>query len=301
MPTKNLSSPFARGSMVDQRSYKFGGGANTITTKNGILDDLDPQFEPYSIGYLINAGGGDDSISGSDIGAPGSGDGDTLIGGTGSDTISGGFGDDTIFGGNEDGTDGGHGRDPIVTNTLYGEERFVFLASGETFNGGDDVITAGGGIGVSNFMFGDVQSISGDGTTTFVGGNDTLIGGMNSTDDMIGDFSSTGGSIATTGGLDTFVIGLNGGDDTIWDFHVVEYFDEDLQMDVGDTIELVGFNAMGITEFDDLALRWSKNSAGFVVLDLDATIDGAGDTVTFLGVSEFDTLSESFVFTAIIA
>ena len=295
MPTNNLTTPFARDGTT-QRSYKFGGGANTITTKKGILDDLDPQFEPYSIGYLINAGGGDDSISGSDIGVPGSGVGDTLIGGTGSDTISGGLGDDTIFGGNEDGTDGGKGKDPVVSNTLYGEERFVFLNAGETFNGGDDTITAGND--VRNFLYGDIQSANGfDITSVFNFGDDRLIGGTGE-DDFIGDSSSGGGTKTINGGLDTFVIGLSGGDDTIWDFHVVEYFDG--TKNVGDTIELVGFNTMGITEFDDLALRWSKNSASFVVLDLDATIDGAGDTVTFLGVSEFDTLSESFVFTAII-
>ena len=196
MPTKYLTTPFARDETT-QRSYKFGGGANTITTKNGILDDLDPQFEPYSIGYLINAGGGDDSISGSDIGAPGSGVGDTLIGGTGSDTILGGLGDDTIFGGNEDGTDGGKGKDPVVSNTLYGEERFVFLKAGETFNGGDDTITAGND--VRNFLYGDIQSVNGfDITSVFNFGDDRLIGGTGE-DDFIGDSSSGGGTKTING------------------------------------------------------------------------------------------------------
>ncbi len=295
MPTKVLDSQAGRNGV--QKTFNFGGGKNTI-------DANDDGVSAY--GYIIKSGGGDDIIIGSDFtGPPPSAtgtivadptlNGDLLIGGMGSDTIVGGAGDDWIYGGNEDGSDGGKGKNPIVFNSLAGEIQRESLSPGETFTGGDDVITAGGGIGVSNFMYGDVQSISGDVTTTFVGGDDTLIGGANSTDDMVGDFSSTGGAIATTGGLDTFVIGQNGGDDTIWDFHVFEYVDDGVN--VGDTIELVGF---GFTQFSDLDDLWSADASGFAVLNLDGTVDGLGDTVTFLGITDSNDLSDSFVFTALV-
>ncbi len=256
MPTKYLTTPFARDETT-QRSYKFGGGANTITTKNGILDDLDPKFEPYSIGYLINAGGGDDSISGSDIGAPGSGVGDTLIGGTGSDTISGGLGDDTIFGGNEDGTDGGKGKDPVVsnnltgdnekvlfdggtytggndtifggngvTNNIYGDVRLtVVFSAGDSFFGGDDTLTGGDSTAndmAFNNIFGDARSVfftAGDGANgeSFTGGDDTLTGGNGAANLLFGDIQSFSHDGDFTGGNDTLIGGANGSNTMIGD------------------------------------------------------------------------------------
>jgi len=251
MPTKNLTSPLDRNG--DQRLFKFGGGANTITTENGFLaDPADPDsFEFYSIGYSINAGGGNDSITGSDIGEPGSGVGDTLIGGTGSDSIIGGFGDDIIKGGTDDGTEKPARRDDnpknvligdtdniIITagntvafgydtisggnginNSIYGDNfGNVSLGAGSTFIGGNDVMRGGDGLAgefVFNLIVGDTQTISGSGGT-FVGGDDTLIGGdgVNVSNEMIGDTGSTGGVGAFTGGDDTF-IGGEFADDTM--------------------------------------------------------------------------------------
>jgi Ca2+-binding RTX toxin-like protein len=277
MPAKNLTTPFDRDG-VTQRAYTFGGGADTITVNNGALPDDDPLFEPYSIGYHISGGGGDDTIFGSGIGAPGSGIGDTLIGGDGSDTISGGFGDDTIYGGNEDGSDGGKGKDPIVTNSLFGEERFIFL-TGSTVTGGDDTLIAGND--VDNFMFGDAQSINGPGT--FTGGDDTLIGGTGN-DTMVGDWSSVGGTPTLTGGDDTFVIAANNGADQIIDFELAEFDEFDVLIDAHDVIDLTAFGE-GLT-FD--TLNWTDGN----------TIEfSAGNTLSFGGgLVTADFHEEDFIF-----
>ncbi len=55
MPAKDLSSPADRNG--DQKLFKFGGGANTIFAL-----DHDASF-----GYWINAGGGNDTITGADF------------------------------------------------------------------------------------------------------------------------------------------------------------------------------------------------------------------------------------------
>ena len=178
MPTKILTSPFDNKGNL--KMYKFGGGSNDIIAQNH--NDL--------VGYHIRSGGGDDTITGADFA---SADftvlsDDTLIGGDGSDMVFGGLGDDMIFGGNEDGSDGGKGKNPSVTNSLYGEEDFIFL-NGATVTGGNDTLVAGND--ATNVMFGDVQSINGPGT--FTGGDDTLISGTGN-DTMVGDWSSVGGT-----------------------------------------------------------------------------------------------------------
>jgi len=279
MPTKTLTSPLGRDG--SQKLFKFGGGANTINAMDHSGD----------FGYWINAGGGDDTINGADFrsnlpnGDPGFSN-DTLIGGKGSDTIIGGLGDDHIYGGKEDGSDGGKGRNPTVTNSLYGEERFVFLSAGENFTGGDDVITAGND--VRNFLYGDIQSANGDASNTFTGGNDTLIGGTNSEDVLIGDWSSFGGDPVDgdpvlNGGEDTFVIKQSGGKDTIWDFRSTD--DDPDTARVGDKVDLSDF---GFAGFDSLNGLWYDNF-GSLALDFDGNGDGFGDVLIFANIAFVNT------------
>jgi len=221
----------------------------------------------------------------------------------------------------------------MAVNNIFGDARSLFFTKndpltpdGDNFTGGDDTLT--GGDFADNILLGDIQSILG-GNGTFTGGDDTLIGGANGTNTMIGDVSSGSNAGTTTGGddrlvgganaddlmtgdfgaafvedtgeaggtlvggLDTFVIGVGSGADTILDFHVVEFTDID-NVDFGDTIELVDF---GFTDFSNLSGMWSVNGSGFAVLDLDGTNDGAGDIVTFNGITDFSDLADSFDFT----
>jgi len=365
MPTKILTSPLGRDG--SPKLFKFGGGANTI-----IALDHDASF-----GYWINAGGGDDTVTGADFAAGTTADDeigdqvysdDTLIGGSGSDIISGGLGDDVIYGGeDEQGTDSVKGKtdtlssllsgdvfdfvfdsvtsftggndmlygsdgtaDVFTSNTMFGDARSASLGTSTnptTFTGGDDTLT--GGDNANNFLFGDLQSFSSGGTfvggddtlirgdntlgipnkinqlvgdlssigangfTSLQGGNDTLIGGAGVIDQMWGDWGRNIDNPNAVGGADTFVIGVGGGMDTIFDFHVVEFTNID-NVDFGDTIELVGF---GFTNFSSPSGMWSVNGSGFAVLDLDGTNDGAGDIVTFNGITDFSDLADSFDFT----
>jgi len=267
MPTKVLDSQAGRNGV--QKTFKFGGGSNEIRAE-------DDGTSAYS--YIINAGGGDDMIFGSDFTTRfGTGtmvddrttNGDLLIGGMGSDTIVGGAGDDWIYGGNEDGSDGGKGKAPIVTNILYGEQGFVYLSYDETFTGGDDVITAGND--VRNFLYGDIQSANGvDATSVFNFGDDTLIGGTGE-DDFIGDSSSSGGTKTINGGADTFVIAPDGGKDTIIDFHTAD----------GDKVDLTAFE---FANYDALDGLWYSNF-GFQALDFDGDGDGFGNVLIFVGIA----------------
>jgi Ca2+-binding RTX toxin-like protein len=180
MPIKELSSPFARDG-VSQGSFKFGGGAEVVFTANGA----------FPFGYIIDTGGSDDVIYGSDIGAAGSGIGDVLTGGDGSDTIYGGGGDDTILGGNADGSDSSKGQNAAPTNLLVGDgERLTtdpfsaysedvnFLNGVIVFNGGNDTITGGDGA-TSNNIYGDAADVNMATGADFTGGNDNLMGGDN--------------------------------------------------------------------------------------------------------------------------
>lgn len=215
MPTKLLDSQAGRSEV--QKTYKFGGGKNEIRA----TDD-----ETSSYGYIIDGGGGDDMIFGSDFeGLTGTGtivdlrtlNGDLLIGGMGSDTIVGGAGDDWIYGGNEDGSDGGKGKDPVVSNNLTGDNENV-LFDGGTYTGGNDTIF--GGNGVTNNIYGDVRlTVVFSAGDSFFGGDDTLTGGDSTADEMAfnyiyGDahyvfFTAGGGANGEsfTGGDDTLTGG----------------------------------------------------------------------------------------------
>jgi hypothetical protein len=153
MPTKILTSPFERDGATP-KLFKFGGGANTIIA----------QDDGSSTGYIIDAGGGNDTVTGSSSGdditggsgadsIDGGGGDDTLIGGTGSDSILGGAGNDTIFGGETDGTDADSRKDPDVSNRLIGDTDNGGVAADATVTFGIDTIS--GGNGVDNTIYGD--------------------------------------------------------------------------------------------------------------------------------------------------
>jgi len=219
MPTKNLESPFGRDG-ITPRAYKFGGGANTVTTEDGYIDEFGV-FVPYNAGYIINAGGGNDNVTGSSnddtiIGGSGAdtitggGGNDTLTGGTGSDSIIGGAGDDIIYGGEQDGTDGGSRKDSTPSNELIGDTWNGGVADSLSATFGSDTIT--GGDGVDNFIYGDnFGALRLDTNSSFTGGKDILSGGNGLNGEfvdnvIIGDSqfiaTSTGSGASFTGGDD---------------------------------------------------------------------------------------------------
>ena len=285
-----------------QKTYKFGGGKNEI-----IADD----DGVAGFGYIINAGGGDDTIIGSDftgIGFTGlpfdsltddarTEFGDLLIGGDGSDTIEGGLGNDTIFGGNEDGSDSAKGKDAEPRNLLFGDANRLVTAG--TYTGGNDVLV--GGADGSNVMFGDVQSA--DGTGTFNGGNDILISGMNADDSMVGDFSS--GSATHIGGSDTFVFGPNNGADQIVDFGSVADFTTDptvakdkINLEATAVLDFAALDTDGNGVLDD---GDDNISVGVnTVIDLGAETGGAADVNTITIFGETALVAADFDFTTVI-
>ena len=291
MPTKMLDSQAGRGGV--QKTYKFGGGKNEIRAE----DDGGSTF-----GYIINSGGGDDMIFGSDFSGrwtfdstadPRTEFGDLLVGGDGSDNIEGGLGNDTIFGGNEDGSDSAKGKDAVVRNILYGEADILDTAG--TYDAGNDVLV--GGADGSNVMVGDVGIAGGGGI--FNGGNDILISGMNADDNMTGDFGSARGA-TIYGGEDTFVFGVNNGADLITDFRRT---DDD---GVGETPELIGdkinLTATGLS-WDDLAGHININViGGYTIIDLGQAIDDTAmagvDQILVSGV--IDLVEADFVFDMLI-
>lgn len=154
----------------------------------------------YGSDYLVNMGGGNDTVYG------GRGD-DSVRGGTGNDTLYGGQGNDQITGGaDNDYIDGGYGEDK-----LYGE------AGNDVVHGyvGDDYVSGGTG---HDKLFGEA------GVDHLVGGhgNDRMDGGTGS-DKLNG---GRGGDVMTGGsGADTFIyesvqdsLKLHGLYDTITDF-----------------------------------------------------------------------------------
>ncbi len=270
MPTKVLDSQAGRNGV--QKTFKFGGGANTIIANDDEISDF---------GYFINSGGGDDDITGSDffrlLEVPDPTEenpdatifiidgGDLLIGGDGSDNIEGGLGNDIIFGGNEDGTDSAKGKYAEPRNLLFGDDD-IFDTTG-TYDAGNDILV--GGADGSNLMVGDVGIAGGGGI--FNGGNDILISGMNADDNMTGDFGSARGA-TINGGEDTFVFGGSNGVDLITDF----------EQGGKDTINLTA-----------TGLAWADLDTNDIVGlddgDDHVTITAYGDTIIDLGQAIDDT------------
>ncbi len=250
MPLKELFSPFKNGVLKD---FKFGGGANTIVAYE------DSSFP--GVGYKsINGGGGNDNITGSI-------NDDLILGGDGSDILSGGFGDDEIYGGNALGEDSGKGRNSVVDNTLFGDAApfnisgvaltGVLIGGNDTLHGSDNVR--------SNMLVGDFGSISS--ADEFVGGDDTLVSGMNSADTMYGDWTSSGGVQTLTGGEDTFVFGPNNGADIIADFRNAD----------GDQINLCDTALKSFADLDTGADPSNPDPNG-VLDDSDAYVTITGDS-----------------------
>lgn len=213
MPSRMIPSQATR--QGAQSVFSFGGGSNTVFA-------ADDGVSPF--GYVIDTGGGDDTIFGSDFtgrGAPAGHDprtttGDVLVGGDGSDTILGGAGDDVIFGGHEDGsTDAGKGKDAQVQNTLVGDgERLadgslgdmITFAGVSTFDGGDDTLTGGAGA-AANTLHGEARFVLTTAGTVFNGGDDRLVAGDGGTNTMFGDVQVISGGGTVNGGDDVLVSG----------------------------------------------------------------------------------------------
>ena len=167
----------------------IGFGANGISLDAGGTPDVTGVATVE--GSTVNAGGGDDTVSGKEGGGLG-GDfattltihgeegNDALTGGDGDDEISGGSGNDTLKGGaGGDTVDGGSGGDAVSGGD--GSDVVTGGAGSDQLKGGDGGDTVDGGAG------GDTL-IGGEGADTVNGGegNDRLKGGGND-DDVNGD------------------------------------------------------------------------------------------------------------------
>jgi hypothetical protein len=207
MVTENLTDPTLGKGPNDL--FRFGGSNDVITIDEDPTDpDEDGFFSgtPGTLGFNINGGGGDDSITGSSAN-------DTLEGGLGSDTIAGGDGSDTIFGGKASGSEG---KDRATTfNTLYGDAVIGTITVSVTEA---DIDTINGGDGATNTIFGDFSTINVDADITYTAGKDTISGGNavrndQATNTLQGDAGTVnlGDNADFTGGLDTIM----GGTDSI--------------------------------------------------------------------------------------
>jgi Ca2+-binding RTX toxin-like protein len=167
----------------------IGFGVNGISLDAGGTPDVTGIGTVES--FTVNAGGGDDTVSGKEGGGlggefataltiAGEDGNDALTGGTGNDAIDGGSGNDTVRGGTGDDTvDGGAG--PDVVSGGDGNDTVEGGGGKDGLKGGDGSDTLDGGAG------GDTLS-GGEGADTVNGGegNDRLKGGGND-DDVNGD------------------------------------------------------------------------------------------------------------------
>ncbi|SMX33964.1 Hint domain-containing protein [Actibacterium lipolyticum] len=273
-------------------------GTNTVSfSEVEVLDltDHDDVIDASAdtLGTTINAGGGDDVITG------GTGN-DVIDGGTGDDILDGGAGNDTLWGG--DGADtltGGEGVNSL--NGGAGNDTFIAGAGADTFNAGSgqdtvDYSASTGPVsvdlGAGTYAGGDAANDSGSGVDGLIGSafDDTLIGfdgesttpgseytnifyggegndlldGKGGADELYGD----AGNDTIIGGTGADTLGGGIGNDTL---HVAE----------GDT-------ATG-GDGDDLFLLSDLGEAGAA----DITIVGgegdetAGDTLDFQGLIGF--------------
>ncbi|MEL7105801.1 MAG: calcium-binding protein [Pseudomonadota bacterium] len=205
---------------------------------------------------------------------------DLLFGGAGFDRLEGGSGNDTLFGGNQADNLLGNSEDDL----LYGEGGFDRLFGGP----GNDTLFAGDG---PDALFGDANDdtlsggsdddrlfggtgndlIEGDGDNDLLYGGagfDTLMGGAGN-DTLEGNFNA-----------DTFVFADGGGADVITDFDLPNAFEK---------IDVSGLTAIG--DFADLIANHAVQSGADAVIS-----DGAGTTITLLGISIGDLTSDDFIF-----
>ena len=126
----------------------------------------------------------------------------------------------------------------------------------------------GGARADSNTLFGD-----GPLSDNAVGGDDVLVSGVDAPDLMWGDGDAVG--LDAKAGFDRFVFAPGNGADVIGDFEVGK-----------DGIDLIGFAAVGISGFSDLALV--PTTTGMM-------IDFGGDnSITVLGVTALSRADFSF-------
>ncbi len=187
-----------------------GGGDDTVTGGNGLT--------PRTL--IVDGGAGNDTITGGDAGdtlSGGDGD-DTLIGGRGNDVIQGGAGADQMVwnpGDGSDTLDGGDGSDRLEFNGANVNEMVTLSAPG----GGIARLTrdvANITIDMSNMEHVDLLLLGG--ADTYTGGaglaavlQSVTVSGGAGTDTL------NGGDVAETlaGGADADLINGGGGDDTI--------------------------------------------------------------------------------------
>ncbi|MET4258845.1 Ca2+-binding RTX toxin-like protein [Bradyrhizobium sp. S3.12.5] len=227
----------------------FGqGGDDTITVDEGhgpmpavniFGGDGNDKITGGSGADLLFGQAGDDVIKGG-------GGNDLLFGGAGNDTLDGGSGDNQLFGeagndlmiwnpgGGTNVVEGGDGNDTVQINGSNTSETFTITANGTRVRfdgtgpapfsldigttenlvlhagGGDDVITAGNGLG--SLISLTLDGGAGNDTITGGDGNDLLIGG--SGNDIVN--GGRGNDVAQLGsGDDTFIWNPGDGSDTV--------------------------------------------------------------------------------------
>ncbi|MEO0850006.1 MAG: hypothetical protein AAFY04_01185, partial [Pseudomonadota bacterium] len=280
----------------DGNDRAFGQLGNDVITGGAGNDNLfgNAGFDTIEGGIgedLINGGFNSDQLFG-DAGF------DTLEGGAGFDTLDGGAQADNLFGGDaNDQLFGGQGADRLFgendndvlfggtdNDALFGglgNDRLEGEDGDDTLNGNAGFDTLFGGEGNdtlngnfnSDVLFGDLGNdalLGGAGNDVLNGnaGFDTLIGGE-------GNDTLTGGFNA-----DVFVFEDGFGNDVITDF------DQDNAFEF---IDLSGVTA--ITDFTDLADNHLMQVGMDTVID-----DGAGNTITLIGVDIADLDASDFLF-----
>ena len=260
-------------------TQNFGRTAGSVD-----LDDLNGGATLPFIGTesanTINGTAADNRIEGN-------GGNDKLYGQGGNDVLIGGADDDVLLGGaGADSLNGGSGFDRAqytdatagVIVDLQVASANTGIAAGDTFvsierlygSSYDDNLR---GDGAANILWGHYGNDSLFGR----GGNDNL-SGMDGNDKLYGQ----SGNDVLTGGADndTFIFESEFGQDTITDFDVSQF---------GERISLRDVAA--ITDFSDLIDNHLTQSGGNSIID-----DGAGNTITLIGVSVGVLDVEDFIF-----
>ena len=233
---------------------------------------------------IVDGSGGNDSIKGGDDSVFDRifGNSDILMGGSGDDTIDGGGGSDLIFGGSgNDSLIGGEGSDLIRGGT--GNDH-IEGGAGHDFllgDGGDDTLDGGAGHDLIFGGGGNDELTGGEGNDTLSGGSgdDSLDGGAG--DDLL--VGGWGNDILTGGeGADTFVILAESGATTITDFDVANDILDLGELNANITLELLLANITDLPDSDN------DGTADGVTIDLS---DFGGGTITLQGVTKADLMN----------
>jgi hypothetical protein len=148
------------------------GGSNSSSSGSSVANAI--AGDSFDMNFFAH--GGNDSL----VGGNNYGSGDVVNNMTGDAFSMGGTGgNDTIAGGNNYGSGG-------VSNMMFGDSRTAMLADQQA---GDDVLIAGIGLNVNNFMFGDaLGGANFPGQDTFIFEDDKKTGLTVGTQNAIGDF-----------------------------------------------------------------------------------------------------------------